>query len=63
MVADESDSVRAVASVSEQSASVVAAEVGDVRVGTDVRAGDAGVDADEGADEDAPGADEAGDDA
>ncbi|KZO60036.1 divisome protein SepX/GlpR [Dietzia cinnamea] len=53
VVADESDSVRAVASVSEQSASVVAAEVGDVRVGTDVRAGDAGVDADEGADEDA----------
>ena len=47
VVADESDSVRAVASVSERSASVVAAEVGDVRVGTDVRAGDAGVDADE----------------
>ena len=41
VVADERDSVRAVASVSERSASAVAAEVGDVRVD------DAGVDADE----------------
>ncbi|AWH92579.1 gephyrin-like molybdotransferase receptor GlpR [Dietzia lutea] len=41
VVADERDSVRAVDSVSERSASAVAAEVGDVRVD------DAGVDADE----------------
>ena len=47
VVADERDAVRAMASVSERSASAVATEVGDVRAGADVRAGDAGVDADE----------------
>ncbi|EFV90954.1 hypothetical protein ES5_13498 [Dietzia cinnamea P4] len=47
VVADERDAVRAVAAVSERSASAVATDVGDVRAGADVRAGDAGGDADE----------------